>query len=54
MVEHNFNLPSSVYAKVSDISANPQIQEIKYDAYSDYHTMIMNDGWSWNFRVYKE
>lgn len=53
---NNFNhrLPSSVYFEISDIDKNPQIDHIKYDAYSNYFTIWTKDGWCWNFQVYKD
>jgi hypothetical protein len=51
---HNNQLPSSVYVEISDTNKNPQIDHIKYNAYSNSFSMWSTDGWCWNFKVYKE
>ena len=52
--QYNHQLPSSIYLEISDTNNNPQINHIKYNAYSDSFFMRTKDGWYWDFKVYKE
>ena len=51
---YNYAIPSSVYLEISDMNKNPQIDHIKFDAYSNCFTIWTKDGWNWNFKVYKD
>ena len=52
--QYNHQIPATVYLEISDIESNPQINHIKYNAYSDSFSMWTKDGWNWNFKVYKD
>lgn len=52
--QYNNQLPSSVYLEISNVQKNPQIDHVKYEAYSDSFTIWTNDDWCWNFQVYKD
>lgn len=52
--QYNHQIPSSVYLEISDTNKNPQINHIKYNAYSDSFSMWTKDGWHWDFKVYKD
>ena len=54
MKQYNYQLSSSVYIEISDINKSPQIDHIKYNAYSDSFAIWTKDGWNWNFKVYKD
>ena len=51
---NNGQLSSSVYLEISDINKSPQIDRIKYNAYSNYYSIWTKDGWHWSFQVYKD
>lgn len=51
---NNGQLSSSVYLEISDINKSPQIDHIKYNAYSNCYSMWTKDGWCWNFQVHKD
>lgn len=51
---HNNQIPASVYLEISDVSKSPQIDHIKYNAYSNCYSIWTKDGWCWNFQVYKD
>lgn len=51
---NNNQLSSSVYLEIADVNKNPQIDHIKYDAWSNSFNMWTNDGWCWSFQVYKD
>jgi hypothetical protein len=52
--QYNYSLPSSVYARISNVNQNTQINFVKYDAYSNSFYISTDDGWSWEFRVYRD
>lgn len=52
--QYNYQLPSSVYLEISDVNKSPQIDHIKYNAYSNCYSIWTKDGWCWNFQVYKD
>ena len=52
--ENNYQLSSSVYLEISDTKKSPQIDHIKYDAWSHKFNMWTKDGYGWTFTVYKE
>ena len=52
--KYNYNIPSSVYIKISNVRSNPQIDHVEYNAWSNNFIMWTNDGYSWTFSVYKE
>jgi hypothetical protein len=51
---HNNQISASVYLEISDVNKSPQIDHIKYNAYSNCYSMWTKDGWCWNFQVYKD
>lgn len=51
---NNGQLSSSIYLEISDINKSPQIDHIKYNAYSNCYSMWTKDGWCWNFQVHKD
>ena len=54
IADFNRFLPSSIYSQISDINKNPQIERVKYDAWSGSFSIWTKDGWYWNFKVYKD
>ena len=51
---YNYQIPSSIYLEITDADKNPQIDHVKYDAWSDSFSMWSKDGYCWNFKVYKD
>lgn len=51
---NNGQLSSSIYLEISDVNKSPQIDHIKYNAYSNCYSIWTKDGWYWNFQVYKD
>lgn len=47
--ENNYNVPSSVYETLISL---PQINHIKYDAYSDDFQIWTTDGYYWKIKIY--
>ena len=47
--ENNYNIPSTTYQIVL---SSPQINHVKYSAYSDVFEIWTNDGWYWKFKIH--
>lgn len=52
--QYDYNIPSSVFLHISNVTYSAQISYIKYDAWSNTFTMGTKDGWNWRFQVYKD
>ena len=52
--KYNYNIPSDIYFQISNISDNPQITYIEYNAFSNKFKICTNDGYNWEFSVYKK
>lgn len=50
--ENNYDIGSNMYMYICRTS--PQLNHIKYDAYSDKFQMWSSDGYHWEFAVHRE
>ena len=48
---NNFFISEKDYKRISNAKDNPQIIEVKYDAFSDSFRISTKDGYLWNFSV---
>ena len=47
----NYNIDSQTYLHI--INSSPQINHIIYKPFGGYYEMQSNDGYEWEFKVYK-
>ena len=51
---NNFFISEKDYKRISNAKDNPQIIEVKYDAFSDLFSISTSDGYFWSFSVKKD
>lgn len=49
--DRNYSLTKEEYFEITDISMNPQIARIRYNAFEDDFQIITMDGYSWIVRL---
>ena len=54
LLDNNYVISEDDYKKISAINNNPQIIDIKYDAFSDLFSISTSDGYFWSFSVKKD
>lgn len=52
--DRNYALTKDEYFRITDMTVNPQIARIKYNAYEDDFQLITIDGYSWIIRLKNE
>lgn len=51
--KNNFNISNEEYKDILNPLDSPQIINIAYDTSSDSFRVATNDGYLWNFKVYR-
>lgn len=49
--EKQYTISGKDYNKITNTVQNPQVNSIKYDAFSDMFRVSTIDGYSWTFKV---